>query len=73
MKHEILQIDSLIFNKVRGYKLVGNKIIGDFYNITDEVKKQVLEDMKKYEVLIYRCTIVNDEIVNIELSKFIKK
>ena len=71
MKHEILQIDALIFNKVRGYKLVDNKIISNFYNITNEVQKQIKHDMETYKNLnlIYGCTIENDEIINVKLSR----
>lgn len=70
MKHNIIQIDELMFNKVKGNTLNGNKIETRFYNITDKVKKIIKRDMEKYKICNYRCSLVNDTIVDISLGKF---
>lgn len=70
MKHKIIQIDVLMFNKVRGNILNGNKIETRFYNITDKVKKIIKRDMENHKACSYRCTLVNDTIVDISLGKF---
>ena len=70
MEHKIIQIDVLMFNKVRGNILNGNKIESRFYKITDKVKKIIKRDMENYKVCCYRCSLVNDTIVNVELGKF---